>query len=91
MQMVLTCQELRILMRTKYEKEVSVQKTVKKINYVLQTSITQQVRNLVNPASEQNKNEEQATRIAIAWELQGSATLNLSHTHAQMLFFSCSL
>lgn len=61
MQMVLTCQELRILMRTKYEKEVSVQKTVKKINYVLQTSITQQVRNLVNPASEQNKNEEQAT------------------------------
>lgn len=58
MQIILNCQELRILMRTKYEREVSIQKTGKKISYILETSITQWVRNLVNSIShEQNRNK----------------------------------
>ena len=56
-QIILNCQELRILTRTKYEREVSIQKAGKKPSYILETSITQWIRNLVNSvSSEQNRN-----------------------------------
>lgn len=75
-------------MRTKYEREVRIQKTSKK-KKILETSITQWVRNLVTSTStEQSRNEQQETQTFHCMETAGKCSFKLfTYTQTHQFFF----